>query len=592
MGLTRGHPGFVIAIFRRRGFSMENEEKTLSGIGEKAEAVTEAAGEAVEKVTEVAGEAVEKAEEVAGAAADKAAGVAEAAKETVTEAAETVGEVAGAGVEKAEEVAGAAADKVGEVAGAAADTAASAAGAVQGAVSDVIAAPKKSKTPIIIAAVVICALIGVGAAYAAGLFTKPADQVMQAIDKTFVGDDLTAVVTDISDLTADGTYTMDVDFDYSDEYSGSMSADLVYSQDRAAKEQSLSGTIDFMGYSFTVGEYLNDSVMELAVPELLGDQSLSYPYTTAKSGYLVDMMGQDTLDQLDASLKAMQSAITMDTSGGNEKMKAAFKEDFKALTFKKAEAQEVEIDGSKVSCKGYTTTIDKDFMNKLIDDFENSYGGEEFDEYMEAMDTLAGMTGQDTYSDSISNAREAVKDMKPVEVTFLLNKKKLAGILFKEAPEAEENTTEGGGVADADGNADAEPAGVLFHTSDIPWHDTELVGSGSSSRMVVTVEGKTETVKFSSDGTDALEFSYNAESGAFELSSGGESLEGTLAKSGDGYKFDTSFDAGKITLDVKKGAKIDRPAKSFTLDLGTLTEEQYNQLMETVSANVSAMLGF
>lgn len=550
---------------------MEKEDKTLNIAGSEAESAEAAVNDAAETVAEKADAAVEGVTEAAAEAAEAAGVAAEAAADAGAAVAGTAGDIDTAAAEVAEAVIDGEEYEQVIVDGVAA-------------VADV---PKKKKTKVIVAAViVVCLLIGVGAAYAAGLFTKPADQVLIAMDKTFVGDDFTTMIGDMSDEMKSGTYTADVSLGYIDGLAY-ISANMAYSQDREAGEQSLSGNLDLMGLSFTVNEYLNDSVMELSVPELMGDQTVSYPYTIEKSGYLAQVSGPDSLKQMDESLKAMYSAISMDTSGGNDKMKAAVREDFKSLAFKKAEKQEVEIDGAKVLCKGYTATIDKDFMNKIMDDFEEAYGGEDFEEYMDAMNSLSGMANQPTYSESISNIRKSLDDMKPFEVTFLLNKKKLAGILFHEVKE------------DASGNMDvsamdssSEMTGILFHKSDIPWHDTELVSAGSSTRLVVDVDGKKETMTLSAEGSDAMTFVYDGATGEFNLKAGDTSVEGTIEKTEDGISFDSTFDKGTFSLNVRKGADITRPANEFVLDMGTVTEEQYNDLMNTVSTNISAMLGF
>ena len=112
--------------------------------------------------------------------------------------------------------------------------------------------------------------------------------------------------------------------------------------------------------------------MQVEVPAI-SDHLFTYDYRNEKSGYLLEMVDQDTLDAVDATLKA-----AYDNQNSDEFRKKMLKVyggmNNNTLEFSKVDEKDFTIDGTERSCKGYQTVVTKDNVNHVIDGLETLYG--------------------------------------------------------------------------------------------------------------------------------------------------------------------------------------------------------------------------
>lgn len=126
---------------------------------------------------------------------------------------------------------------------------------------------------------------------------------------------------------------------------------------------------------------------------------------------------------------------------------------------------------------------------------------------------------------------------------------------------------------------------ILLTGKDVPWHEMTMSNGESTVLALSTaVDGSKTTYSFATEDGSAVTLSYDTASGAFALGDGSSTvLEGTFAKSDDGYKLNTAVEGYAIDLTFKKGAKV-TPFDGETMELTTASEEELSSLMETLSS--------
>ena len=240
-------------------------------------------------------------------------------------------------------------------------------------------APKKkgNKAAIIAgvaAAVVVAGGVGVFAAVKTGAFLSPSKKVLLAGAKT------------VSDMGSLGETLKDCVSLYSDEYTLKMDLSMnegdISMEGRCSKEQKqIKGNLNISGAPSIdfLADIGADSV-QVEVPAI-SDHLFTYDYRNEKSGYLLEMVDQDTLDAVDATLKAAYDNQNSDEF--RKKMLKVYADEYNTLEFSKVDEKDFTIDGTERSCKGYQTVVTKDNVNHVIDGLETLYG-EDYQELMDA----------------------------------------------------------------------------------------------------------------------------------------------------------------------------------------------------------------
>ena len=426
-------------------------------------------------------------------------------------------------------------------------------------------APKKKENKIaiiagVVAAVVVAGGVGVFAAVKTGAFLSPSKKVLLAGVKT------------VSDMGSFGEALKDCVSLHADEYTLKMDLSMnegdISMEGRSSKEQkqiignfNISGapSIDFLA---DIGA---DSV-QVEVPTI-SERLFTYDYRNEKSGYLLEMVDQDTLDAVDATLKAAYDNQNSDEF--RKKMLKVYADEYNTLEFSKVDAKDFTIDGTERSCKGYQTFVTKDNVNHVIDGLETLYG-EDYQDLMDALDLTA--------ADFVASMREAVEEFDDsTTLVFYLYKGQYAAIDI--IPENDVSFE------------------VQFLGGDTRMQNMILL---ADDEKVIEVQGSNvgsvETITMIAEENDTIKFTYDSDSGdiAMEAKYDEESYNfaGNLAVDKNSMVI-TIDDLGSASEDVsgsitwKKGAQFEE-VSGDTFDLGNATEEEWQDLLHEIFA---AMLG-
>ena len=306
--------------------------------------------------------------------------------------------------------------------------------------------------------------------------------------------------------------------------------------------------------------------MQVEVPAI-SDHLFTYDYRNEKSGYLLEMVDQDTLDAVDATLKAAYDNQNSDEF--RKKMLKVYADEYNTLEFSKVDEKDFTIDGTERSCKGYQTVVTKDNVNHVIDGLETLYG-EDYQELMDALDLTA--------ADFVASMREAVEELDDsTTLVFYLYKGQYAAIdIIPENDVSFEIQFLGG---------DRRTQNMLILA------DGEKVIEVQGSN-----EGSVETIMMTAEENDTVKFTYDSDSGdiAMEAKYDEESYDfaGNLAVDKNRMVI-TIDDLGNDSEDVsgsitwEKGAQFEE-VSGDVFDLGNATEEEWQDLLHEIFA---AMLG-
>lgn len=426
-------------------------------------------------------------------------------------------------------------------------------------------APKKKGNKIaiiagVVAAVVVAGGVGVFAAVKTGAFLSPSKKVLLAGAKT------------VSDMGSFGEALKDCVSLYSDEYTLKMDVSMnegdISMEGRSSKEQKqIKGNLNISGAPSIdfLADIGADSV-QVEVPTI-SERLFTYDYRNEKSGYLLEMVDQDTLDAVDATLKAAYDNQNSDEF--RKKMLKVYADEYNTLEFSKVDAKDFTIDGTGRSCKGYQTVVTKDNVNHVIDGLETLYG-EDYQELMDALDLTA--------ADFVASMREAVEEFDDsTTLVFYLYKGQYAAIdIIPENDVSFEVQFLGG---------DTRMQNMILLADDEKVIEVQGSNEGSVETIMMTAE-ENDTVKFTYDsdsGDIAMEAKYDEESYNFA---------GNLAVDKNSMVI-TIDDLGSASEDVsgsitwKKGAQFEE-VSGDTFDLGNATEEEWQDLLHEIFA---AMLG-
>lgn len=418
---------------------------------------------------------------------------------------------------------------------------------------------KKKKTGLIVgivAAVVVVA--GAGTVFAgiqSGFFLSKSNKVLRATANTFSeSSHFTEALSGLSVMSSKA-YTVDIKGE-AEGYSG-YSIQATYAE--KDNEKQISGSVE--GPELSDVEFLagiDKDEIKLSAP-LLGDNIYTYNYNEKKSGYLVDSMGADNVETLDKLCKQMFSDEEQKKNALEFSKK--YSEMYKKLEFESTDKESFEVDGKDRKCAGYKTTITSDYMIECVDIFED---------YMDAqmgdlLDQAVTGSDYDDYKESFDQLRDAFKEMPDIDITFYIYKNKLACIKAVE-PSKEDQDIQ-----------------MLFKGGDRRTQNMELISCGESVMKISgSQDGNEEVFGVSIEGEKVGELTYDFKSGEYTLDIEDEgSVSGTLEGRRDGLKLTMEGAGVNISLDVKKGAELQK-FSGEKFDIGNASEEELQALVQEI----------
>ena len=359
-----------------------------------------------------------------------------------------------------------------------------------------------------------------------GIFTKPINQIAMATANTFddAGGELGAIFTEVSEILLDESTTsieMDIDGD-----------DLIIECCNGKEEKQLNFTLDVSSApALELSALLTDEKLKVKIPALT-DLVFVYNYTEEPEGYAFEDFTDEDFEMLNGSL---ESIYNMEQNGefSQAELKAV-KDLLYTLEFEKIEKAEFEINGEYVDCKGYTTTLDEDFTEDLLNTYKDVYIAHMGEEYEDIIDEMI---------DELAHGYEEISD---IEVDIYLYKKELAAIII---------------------TVDGYETEILFKGGDFRAQNITIAFDGED---IVEVEGAiNDTVEEKSifvEDEEFFSYTYDSQSGDFEcyfydgyyeyeIKDANITLKnGQLTLSADEVSID-DLDA-KMELTIQKGAKI------------------------------------
>lgn len=415
---------------------------------------------------------------------------------------------------------------------------------------------KKKKTGLIVGIVAgVVVVAGAGTVFAgvqSGFFLSKSNKVLRATANTF--SESSHVMEALSGLSvmSSKAYTVDI----KGEAEG-YSVQATYAE--KDDEKQISGSVE--GPELSDVEFLagiDKDEIKLSAP-LLGDKIYTYNYNEKKNGYLVDSMGADNVETLDKLCKQMFSDEEQKKNALEFSKK--YSEMYKKLEFESADKESFEVDGKDRKCAGYKTTITSDYMIECVDIFED---------YMDAqmgdlLDQAVTGSDYDDYKESFDQLRDAFKEMPDLDITFYIYKNKLACIKAVE-PSKEDQDIQ-----------------MLFKGGDWRTQNMELISCGESVMKISgSQDGNEEVFGVSIEGEKVGELTYDFKSGEYTLDIEDEgSVSGTLEGRRDGLKLTMEGAGVNISLDVKKGAELQK-FSGEKFDIGNASEEELQALVQEI----------
>ncbi|MCR5777087.1 MAG: hypothetical protein K6G84_06690 [Lachnospiraceae bacterium] len=419
---------------------------------------------------------------------------------------------------------------------------------------------------IIIAAVVVIAALGFAVFKFMGTSKYGKNgKFITAFEKSMEWGSL-AEAMDLSDIAAKGKLTMTLDAKIDGH-----AVSTEYAYDRKAGKYSIYAKYKIEDYALDATAFLDRKKVLLKVPALI-KEPLMYNYTEEKTGYLTKLAGSKNLEKLDESLVTSTSDI--DTEEYQKRMKDIFIKSFNKLDFKATDSETFEINGKDKKCKGYTAQLNEEFYRTFL---------EEFSDFIEDYSIQMSINNEniDEFKDSIDKLLDDIEDVPETNLTIYLTDGKIA------RAEIESNDHE---------------AYVEFNGGNY-WTENMTIGVDNTDIEISgDVADNKESRVLECGGVELFSYEYDKKDGNLELSAlAGTttgSIEGTLKKKKGGFELAiTDVKASgmslenylkdfEATLSVESSADVREISDDDAYDLGTMSEEDYQELIMKVTKNI------
>lgn len=421
-------------------------------------------------------------------------------------------------------------------------------------------APKKGKAGKLIAGVVAAAAVVTGGVFGIKSMTgggSPVEQFRTAVDNTFVSDEMTDQFKAAGDIAEDGTYAIDAAINVEGQ-------DVNLRLDTADGKLSLDADAKIQGMDLAASLFMDDQKITVDLSKLADVDPLSYDYTTDKSGasdsYVVKMIGEDTLKQVDSILQMTKS---MTAAPDRDKIEDAVYDKLGELDYEELDEKEFTVGGDKVSCTGYETTMTGEFLYELMNDVYKEAYGKTLDEMMKEMGSLGVDTSQ------TDDLESQMKEMDEIDMQFYLNDEKFAMLGFETKAD--------------DKDVDVE---ITFEDKDIPWHQMTIKNVEDDQEIKLNVEDTDDKLVYTLEGNGSGgSLEYAKEDGAFEVKADDETVAKGMIKA-DGDKLTVKIDevSGQsvaATVDITDDVEV-KDAPENTKDVLEMSESDFSEIANKI----------
>ena len=420
--------------------------------------------------------------------------------------------------------------------------------------------PKKGKAGKLVAGVVAAAAVVTGGVFGIKSMTgggSPVDQFRTAMDNTFVSDEMTDQFKAAGDIAEDGTYAIDAAINVEGQ-------DVNLRLDTEDGKLSLDAGAKIQGMDLAASLFMDDEKITVDLSKLADVDPLSYNYTTDKSdasdSYVVKMIGEDTLKQVDSILQMTKS---MTAAPDRDKIEDAFYDKLGELDYEELDEKDFTVGGDTVSCTGYETTMSGEFLYELINDVYKEAYGKTLDEMMKEMESLGVDTGQ------TEDLESQMKEMDEIDMQFYLNDEKFAMLGFETKAD--------------DSDVDVE---ITFKDKDIPWHQMTIKNVEDDQEIKLDVEDADDKLIYKLEGNGSGgSLEYTKEDGAFEVKADDETVaKGTIKADGDKMTVELDEVSG-MSVDAKVDITDDvevKDAPENAKDILEMSESDFSQLANKI----------
>lgn len=368
-----------------------------------------------------------------------------------------------------------------------------------------------------------------------------------------------------------GTKSATIDFEFSGYLptgfdTVEVEGDITAATDLEAGAMSVEGTVNYGDMDVDFTGYIDESKVVVSVPMFLGEQALSYDFSEDKlDNYLTSIVGEDTIKELNNSLRTVMSGIKAKaaageaeeafSAGASEAMVNAFSGFWTGLNFEGP--TEVDFNGGKADA--YKTVLTAGNLASLWDSIKNvEAGGMTFTQIFD----MAKSSG--SVDVSLEDIDAAIAEMPDLAYTYYVTDGYCAGI----------------DVAAAEDNS--EIIAMRFKGEGEPWRDIEFqMGGETICDIESTREDKTENFVLTIGDEVFASMSYDTESKAYALilpdDLGLGTVEGIFGVDGDEFALGVTALGYDGVLTIVPGAEVAAPTEG-ALELTTATENDFAAL--------------
>lgn len=464
--------------------------------------------------------------------------------------------------------------------------------------------PRRGKFPIIIGCIVgAFVLIGgiVAAVLISRLLSSPHKKILEAAAHTLKKSELAQVLT-TTQMPADGTYGVDMEIRVgTDSMSGNDLEGYGFSAVGGVNFKEgiygLSGDVSIPEYGLRVDyeAYLDRKEVMLAAPNIL-DTAFIYRYKDPAHGFLIEQMGTENVEMVNAVLSWMTSVNPeMDREAMTEAFTKSMYKLYKNCDIEKKGTGMYVVDGTERKCQGYHILVTPEMMEKALDAVEEAYQPyyeKQKDMILELLQKIDPYSYYDEFylddfSELIREMKRSIPETNLGEITIYLYKQQIAAVVFD--------------------NYEDETILLSVQGGDYPLQNWSLtyMQDGRIEGAIQKAGKKSGSVErgeiYDTDGDEICNWIFDGRSGAIELMIHDYNTQ--LVASG---KIESTKNKQNITIDRLSyedyGAcfeiyghvnyfddpKMKKPDyKEF--DLGTAEEEDYYELMYILSDAMSSL---
>lgn len=374
----------------------------------------------------------------------------------------------------------------------------------------------------------------------------PVMRIAWAAQHTFVEDEFLQDTHDLTKVLGGNTFTLSVDTSAT-LLSTDVSRSITYAQNRKEDVQSINGSVSVLGLGIPFTEYLDREELIFSIPSL-SSRLLVYPYGKEPGEALVQILGEENIDRLNADLEILRDAIAATPDTSMEELGEMMHQAATSMHFKKAGTERGRVGKQRVTAVLYQTSLDAKEREQAIEALQGAlFGGEiqlfsgqgTFGELLPVEGPAAAAKALTQFIDETVSAGDGT-------LTLGVWNDRFTSIAIKD----QSNTLR-----------------LVFSGKELPWQSLSCTMNGEElfSLDAQRQDDKDLVYTLTTPGKEGEEeqdsLTYEPENRYVTVDLGSASLQGSLVKDEkDTWSFSGTRDGDDLSVTLKKGAGIVRPS--------------------------------